>query len=410
MRFRLPRRFRSSVSNGGGAPIGGVLVTLGLDSLGTGLVSPIVPQLVQKLAHLPPGNAAPWIGALIAAYAGAGFLFTPMLASLSDRFGRRPVLVTSVAGLGVDYVLMALAPSLWWLFVGRCVAGATAANAAAVSAYIADVTPGGDRAKRFGLIGAVFGAGFVIGPAVGGLLGHISLRLPFWTAAALALTNALYQLVLLPESLPREKRRPFEWARANPFGMLRRVAGSRSMRRLAMVWSCSWIGVGAVQSSLVLFTRFRFGWGPAVNGLVLAGAGTMQVLVEGLLLAHTTRLLGERGTAMAGYGFGALGYATLALAFSGWAVAPAVVLMGLGGLAVPSVRAMMSKQGDESNQGEMQGILTTVEGLTAIVAPPLTAGLFFLFTTVPRPDRLPGAPFLFAAAATVLAVGLLRKL
>ena len=391
----MPTRPRASVAF--------VLVTLGLDALGVGLIAPIVPGLVEQLAHLPPQRAAPWVGALIAAYAAMQFLAAPLLGELSDRFGRRPVILLSVFGLGCDYVLLALAPSLWWLFVGRLVAGLTSANVAAATAYIADVAAEPDRPRLFGLVGATFGAGFVVGPALGGFASHWGLRVPFAVAAALSLLNVGFGLFVLPESLAAENRRPLTWRRANPFTLLAGVLRDPALRRLAVAWSCTWVGLGAVQSSLVLFTGYRFGWGAQRNGLVLAAVGLSQVVVEGLLLRHVTGRLGERRTAVLGYVAGAAGYGVLALALAGWTVLPAVVLVALGGLATPSVRAMVSGRAGADAQGEMQGLLTAVEGLTAVAAPLATAGLFFAFTARVLPFAFPGAPFALAAGAAVLA-------
>ncbi len=387
-----------------------VLVTLGLDALGVGIIAPIVPGLVRQLAHLRPEQAAPWVGALVAAYAGMQFFAAPILGELSDRFGRRPVILASVFGLGCDYVLLALAPNLWWLFAGRLVAGATSANVAAATAYISDLTSPEDRPRLFGLVGATFGAGFVVGPALGGVLGEVSLRLPFIAAAALSFVNVCFGIFVLPESLPPDKRRPMTWSALNPFKRLLEVARDRSMTRLAVSWSCTWIGLGAVQSSLVLFTNYRFGWGALLSGLVLAGVGLSQAVVEGLLLGRVTDRFGERRTAIIGYVSGAIGYGLLALALAGWTVAPAVVLMAIGGLATPSVRAMVSDRGEADNQGEMQGVLAAVEGLTAVVAPLLTAGLFYAFTAHLVPVVFPGAPFVLAAGSGIIAVVLLRRL
>ena len=393
-----------------GVSVSFVLATLGLDALGVGIIAPIVPGLVQELEHLPPEQAAPWVGALIAAYAGVQFFAAPLLGALSDRFGRRPVILTSVFGIGLDYVLLALAPSMWWLFAGRLIAGATSANVAAATAYIADVSDQDDRSSRFGLVGATFGAGFVIGPAVGGWLGEYGLRWPFYAAAALAFANFLYGAFVLPESLSPENRRPITWERANPFGLLRGVWRDPALRSMAIAWSCSWVGLSAVQSCLVLFTRYRFGWGAGANGLVLAAIGLSQAVTEGFLLTRITARLGDRRTALLGYAAAGLGYAILALALAGWMLAPAVVLLALGGLAIPSVRAMVSGRGGVDNQGEMQGVLTAVEGLTAVAAPLLTAWLFYVFTSPSIPVHFAGAPFVMAAGGAVLAGVLLRRL
>ena len=392
------------------ASVNFVLVTLGLDALGVGLIAPIVPGLVQQLTHLPAQGAAPWVGAMIAAYAAMQFFAAPLLAELSDRFGRRPVIITSVFGLGCDYVLLTFAPNLWWLFVGRLIAGATSANVAAATAYIADLSLEADRPKLYGLVGATFGAGFVIGPALGGVLGTIGLRLPFIVAAAFSFINACFGLFVLPESLPSENRRPFEFKRLNPFLQLVTLTKNRALGRLAVAWSCTWIGLGAVQSCLVLFTGYRFHWGATLAGLVLGGIGLSQAVVEGLLLRWITPRIGAQRTAMMGYLCGALGYGVLALAVAGWTIVPAVALIAMGGLATPSVRAMVSGMGEADKQGAMQGVLAAVEGLTAVVAPLLTAGLFFAFTSHAMPVSFPGAPFLFAAASAVVAWLLIRRL
>lgn len=398
----MPHQRRASVAF--------VLVTLGIDALGVGIIAPIVPGLVRQLGNLPPERAAPWVGALIAAYAAMQFFAAPVLGELSDRFGRRPVILASVFGLGCDYMLLAFAPNLWWLFAGRLIAGATSANVAAATAYISDVSAKQDRSRLFGLIGATFGAGFVVGPALGGVLGAYSLQLPFLAAAALSFINVCFGIFVLPESLARENRRDMTWARATPFALLVGIARDNALRNLALAWSCTWIGLGAVQSSLVLFTNFRFGWGALSSGLVLAGVGLSQAVVEGFVLRHITARVGERSTAIIGYFCGAIGYGALAMAFAGWTMIPAVMLIALGGLATPSVRAMVAGRGAVDNQGEMQGVLSAVEGLTAVFAPLLTAGLFYAFTTHVFPVTFPGAPFALAAGAAIFAVILIRKL
>ena len=386
-----------------------VLVTLGIDALGVGIIAPIVPGLVRQLAHLSPEGAAPWVGALIAAYAAVQFFAAPFLGELSDRFGRRPIILASVFGLGCDYVLLALAPNLWWLFLGRLIAGATSANVPAATAYIADVSPREERPRLYGLVGATFGAGFVLGPAIGGGLAVFGLRAPFVAAACLSFANVCFGLLILPESLSYENRRTMTTARANPFKLLLGIRRDRSLAKLAVAWSCSWIGMGAIQSSLVLFTGFRFGWGPQLNGFVLAGVGLSQAIVEGFLLKHVTQRFGERGTALVGYVSGAAGYGLLAVGLASWTLVPAVALIALGGLATPSVRSLVSGKGEDDSQGEMQGILSAVEGLTAVVAPLLAAGLFYAFTSHLVGVKFPGAPFAFAAVAAILACLLMTR-
>jgi DHA1 family tetracycline resistance protein-like MFS transporter len=391
------------------ASVAFVLITLGLDAVGVGIIAPIVPPLVRQLAHLPPDRAAPWVGALIGVYAAVQFFAAPLLGELSDRFGRRPVILASVFGLGCDYVFMALAPNLWWLFAGRLIAGATSANVPAATAYIADVSAPENRPRLYGLVGATFGAGFVIGPAIGGLLAAYGLRVPFIAAAALSFINVLFGIFVLPESLDREHRRTITLGRANPFKVLvGQIVRERGVWRLAVAWSCSWVGLGAVQSSLVLFTGFCFGWGPRLNGIVLAGVGLSQALAEGVLLKWVTNRIGARKTAVLGYLCAALGYGALASAFAPWTLVPAIALMAIGGMATPSVRSMVSSMGSEDNQGEMQGLLSAVEGLTAIVAPLAAAGLFYAFTSHALPVAFPGAPFALAAATALIACVLLR--
>ncbi len=387
-----------------------VLVTLGLDALGVGIIAPIVPGLVQQLGHLSPDRAAPWVGALIAVYAAVQFFAAPVLGGLSDRFGRRLVILGSVFGLGCDYLLLAFAPNLWWLFLGRLVAGGTSANVAAATAYIADVSPEDERPRLYGLVGATFGTGFVIGPALGGLAGSFDLRLPFLIAAGLSFINLCFGIFVLPESLEGAKRRAFDWSRVNPIRQLLSAARNRELGRLTLAWSCTWVGLGAVQSSLVLFTGFRFHWGSGLNGLTLAGLGLSQALVEGVLLRHVTTWLGERRTAVLGYCASVAGYGTLALAISPWMVIPSVISIAVGGLATPAVRSMVSGKGEDDTQGEMQGLLTSVESLTAVVAPLLAAGLFFAFTSKLLPVSFPGAPFMLATAFAALGVVLMRRL
>lgn len=389
------------------ASVAFILATIGIDALGLGIVIPVVPQLVRVLSGRDISSASIWVGALVATFSVAQFIAAPILGGLSDRFGRRPVLLMSLAGICANYLLLAAAPSLPWLFLGRVLAGATAANVSTANAYIADVTPPERRGQRFGLIGATFGLGFVLGPALGGALGAIALRLPFLAAAILAGCNLLYGAFVLPESLPPERRRPFAWTRANPIGTLGVLASDRACARLALAWSCMWFGLGALQSSFVLSTTLRFGWGAAENGAAMATVGLGQALVQGLLVRQVIRRFGERRTALAGYVFNAAAYLVLAVAWQGWMIFAGLIIQALGAISVPSVRALLSLRAGPERQGEMQGALASLEGLTAIVSPLLAAGLFTL-ATQPGTLFFPGAPFLLASVVYLLAHALVR--
>lgn len=385
-----------------------ILITLAVDALGLGIVIPIVPALVEQLSGLGAGPAAHWTGALIATYAGAQFVAAPVLGALSDRFGRRPVIILSLVGTAANYLLLSVAPSLAWLFIGRLLAGGTAANISAANAYIADVTPPDKRSARFGLVGATFGAGFVFGPALGGLLGAIDLRLPFLVAGLLALANAGYGVLVLPESLTAERRRQFSWRRANPAGSLHNLAADRPVARMALAWCCMWFGLGALQACFVLSMGLRFGWGPRENGWALAAIGISQALTQALLVRPAIRWLGERRAAFAGFGLSGLAFLIFGVANAGWMIYAAAVIQALGAVATPAMRALMSVRAGPSRQGEMQGGLSSVEGLTAIISP-VVAGAVFAWSTAAGGAGWGGAPFLLGTAAYAAAAAALAR-
>ncbi len=390
------------------ASVGFVLATLAIDSLGFGIVVPVVPDLVQRLSHLGASGAAVWVGTLVAVFSATQFVAAPILGGLSDRFGRRPVLLISLSGVGANYLMLAWAPTLAWLFAGRLIAGATAANASAASAYIADVTPPSRRAQRFGLVGAMFGLGFVLGPAIGGILGAYGLRLPFLAAAGLAFCNVLYGLLVLPESLPIARRRAFDWRRANPVGSLAVIMSDRTFIRLGLAWCCAWFALGALQSSFVLSNNLRFGWSTRQNGFALAVAGVSSALVQGLLIRRIVPRLGERGAAMAGYGLAACAYAAFAFAPAGWAIYLGVILQAFGAIAGPAVQSMISAKAGPDRQGEVQGALASLQGLTAIVSPLAAGWLFEAFTGPGASVHFPGAPFLAAVLTYAVAFASIR--
>lgn len=392
----------------GKASLAFILLTLGIDALGFGLVVPIVPELVRDLAGGDAGNAAAWVGALVATFAVAQFVAAPILGGLSDRWGRRPILILSLLGASANYLLLAWAPTLAWLFLGRLCAGATAASAATANAYIADITPPEQRSSRFGLVGAMFGAGFVLGPALGGVLGGISLRLPFLAAAGLALANAAYGALVLPESLPMTQRRGFSWRRANAIGSLRRLQVDRITGWLTLGWGLIWFGFGALQTSFVLSMGVRFGWGPEDNGLALAAVGASQAFVQGVLIRPVIRRYGERRSAFAGLGLAVAAYLAFSLAQAGWVIYVAIVLNALGAVSVPALRGLLSARVAADQQGELQGGLSSVEGLMAIFSP-IVAALVFAGALQAGGPPWGGAPFLIGAMTYGLAAATLAR-
>ena len=385
-----------------------ILGVIALDALSFGIVIPVLPNLVAEVAHATPSTASFYVGALFAVFSLMQFLFAPVLGGLSDRFGRRPVLLTSLAALGLNSLFWVWVDSLPWLFAMRVFAGLFSANISTASAYIADVTPPAQRARYFGLLGAMFGLGFVLGPVLGGVLGEIWIRLPFLVAASLIGCNVLYGIVVLPESLPPERRRAFDWRRANPFGSLLSIGLQPATLRLAFAWCCTWFALGAQQTSFILSNQMRFGWNTLDNGLALAVGGVAQVLVQGVLVGRVIARLGQRRTAMAGYGFSVAGYAIYSLASLPWIMLAGIPVLALGALAGPPVQAMLSVTAGPQRQGEIQGALSSLQGLMLVVGP-LVMGTLFAQATRPRHAlHFPGAPFLLASliclsAALVLA-------
>lgn len=377
--------------------MGFIFAVLVIDSIGFGLIAPILPALVQKLADVPPSHAALWVGVLSMTFAATQFFAAPVLGQLSDRFGRRKLILISLAGSAANYLLLAFAPTIGWLFVGRLIAGATAGNVSAASAYIADITPPEQRAQRFGMIGAAFGLGFMTGPMLGGFLGAIDLRLPFLVAAGLVALNVLYGVFVLPESLPPERRRALRLRDATPLGAVRVLAAAPRLWRLAAAWSVRWFGLGALQAVFVLYAELRFGWGPRQNGVFFAVMGVASSVVQLGLVRRAVGLFGERGAALIGFGCNAVGYLIFGLApAAGWMFA-GVIFIALGSIANPAIRSMLSRAIPADQQGRMNGALSSIEGLTAIAAPLTGAAVFDAFSRHVS-WRLPGAPFVMVAA------------
>ncbi len=387
-----------------GAAVAFIFVTILLDMFALGLIMPILPKLVESFVDNDTASAARIFGLFGTAWAAMQFLFSPILGGLSDRFGRRPVVLLSNFGLGLDYVLMALAPSLTWLFVGRVISGITSASVSTAFAYIADVTPPERRAALFGQIGAAFGAGFILGPAIGGLLGGFDPRLPFWLAAGLSFVNALYGWLILPESLPRERRSPFRWKSANPVGALHLLRSDRVLTGLSVVNFFAQLAQVVLPSTFVLYATFRYGWDPGTVGLTLAMVGICTMAMQGAAIGPIVRRLGERRALLYGLGCGAVGFLIFGIAPTGplfWTGIPVMALWGISGAAL---QALTTQLVAPDQQGQLQGATSSVQSVSQMVGPFLFTLTFAYFIGANAPLQLPGAPFLLAAALLLLAL------
>lgn len=411
-----------------------ILFTLLLDILGIGLIIPVLPRLVTQLSGGTESTSAWKYGVFVAVYATMQFFCAPLLGALSDQFGRRPVLLISIFGTACDYVLMTFAPNLALLFLGRVLNGITAANITTANAYVADVTKPEDRAKRFGLTGAVFGIGFVLGPSIGGLLAepmhfpswiplqgahdfaaaHLDhLRWPFAFAAFLALANFMYGLVVLPESHLMKNRRPFTWSKANPAGSLVALRRFRGVVPLAAVLSTLNLAQFSLHSTWVLYTAYRFHWGPRDVGLSLGFVGVLAVFVQGFLTGKVVKKIGEHATLYLGLVFAALAYTGYGMATQGWMMYAVMVVGAFGGMLGPAAQALITQEVGPTNQGLAQGALSSLSALTAIIAPLVATWLFSHFTGSHAFAELPGVSFLLGgflvAVGFLIAILFVRK-
>jgi MFS transporter, DHA1 family, tetracycline resistance protein len=387
-----------------GAAVAFIFVTILLDMLALGLIMPILPKLVESFVNNDTAQAARIFGVFGTAWALMQFVFSPILGSLSDRFGRRPVVLLSNFGLGLDYVLMALAPSLIWLFVGRVISGITSASISTAFAYIADITPAERRAAVFGKVGAAFGAGFIIGPAVGGLLGDVDPRLPFWVAAGLSFANTMYGLLILPESLPRDRRAPFRWKSANPIGALRLLRSDRILTGLSVSNFFAQLAHAVLPSIFVLYATYRYGWDSKTVGVTLAMVGVCTMLVQGVGIGPIVRVFGERRSLLLGLLCGAAGFFIFAIAPTGplsWLGIPVMSLWGVSGAAI---QALMTKRVAPDQQGQLQGANASVQSVSQLLGPFLFTLTFAYFIGAQTPLHLPGAPFYLASALVLLAL------
>lgn len=387
-----------------------VFVTVMLDMFAIGIIIPVLPKLVEDFMGGDTQKAAGVYGIFGTAWALMQFLFMPVLGSLSDRFGRRPIILLSNVGLGLDYILMALAPSVRWLFIGRVISGITAASVSTAGAYIADVTPPEQRAAKFGLLGAAFGFGFVVGPALGGFLGDINPRLPFWVAAAFSLTNALYGLFVLPESLPKHLRSPYSWRKANPLGALRLLRSHHELWGLSWVMFLSNLAHVALPSVAVLYMGYRYNWDASAVGLVLGAAGVCAIIVQGVLVGRVVKAFGERRTVLIALVFGAIGFFIQATAPNGAIYAAGIVVMSLWGLMGPALQGLMTRFVSPAEQGQLQGANGGVLGIANLFGPLLFTQIFALFIAHNRDWHLPGAAFLLSSILLIAAAALTLRL
>ncbi|MGH8078314.1 MAG: TCR/Tet family MFS transporter [Lysobacter sp.] len=382
-----------------------IFITVLIDVLAFGLIIPVLPHLIEDFVGGDTAFAAYWVGIFGTVFAGIQFLTSPIQGALSDRHGRRPVILLSCLGLGLDFIFMALANSLPWLLVGRIISGITSASFTTANAYVADVTAPDQRAKSYGMIGAAFGLGFIVGPLLGGWLGEIDLRLPFWFAAGLALLNFCYGLFVLPESLPREKRAlKFDWSHANPLGSLVLLKRYPQVFGLAAVVFIANLAHYVYPSIFVLFADYQYQWGPREVGWVLAAVGVFSVIVNVALVGRVAKRLGERRTLLLGLSCGALGFVIYGFADVGWLFLVGIPISALWALASPATQALITRQVGADVQGRIQGALMSLVSLAGIIGPAVFAGSFGLFIGKHAPMHLPGAPFLIAAVLLAGAV------
>jgi DHA1 family tetracycline resistance protein-like MFS transporter len=387
-----------------------VLLSVFIDSVGFGIIIPSMPAVIMQLTGDSVSNAAAWGGYLMAVYALLQFFMAPVFGNLSDRFGRRPVLLASLAAFGVDFLLTGLAPTMAWLFLGRAVAGIFGASYAAAGAYIGDISDDGNRARNFGFIGAAWGFGFTLGPAIGGPLAeHIDPRAPFFVAAALALANVAFGFFVLPESLPPERRRKFEWARANPFGAFKSLAHLPTVAGLLVAVFLYQVAHDSLPAVWMYYTQYRFGWSTSEMGWSLTFVGVMTVIVMGGLTGVIVPRIGERRAIIMGFMLMGVGFLGYALATHGWMLYVAIAVGSLGGIANPAVQSVMSRQVGPSAQGELQGAIASLNSVAAILSPIFMTQLFRYYSAPGAPIHFPGAPYLVSAFYVAFCVVICAK-
>ena len=400
------------MKTGRSAAIGFIFITLLIDITGWGIIIPVIPKLIEQLIHGDISVASKYGGWLTFAYAITQFVCAPILGNLSDKYGRRPVLLFSLFGFGIDYLFLSFAPTIEWLFVGRIIAGVTGASFSTATAYIADISTNENRAQNFGMVGAAFGLGFIIGPVIGGLLGQFGPRVPFYAAAGLCLLNWLYGYFVLPESLSADHRRAFSWKRANPVGSLLHLRKYPALSGLIIALVLVYIAAHAVQSNWSYFTMYRFNWTEKLVGISLGVVGLLVGAVQGGLIRVVNPRLGNERSIYLGLLLYSIGMLLFAFATQSWMMFAFLVPYCLGGIAGPALQSIISGHVPPNEQGELQGALTSLMSATSIIGPPLMTNLFYYFTQKKAPIHFPGAPFLLGSilmlASAVVAYNTLK--
>ena len=376
------------------AAIGFIFITILIDIIGWGIIIPVIPTLIKELIHADISEAAKYGGWLTFAYAITQFVFAPLIGSLSDQFGRRPILLLSLFGFSLDYLLLAFAPTITWLFIGRILAGITGASITTATAYIADISTEKNRAKNFGMIGAAFGLGFIIGPVIGGLLGQFGSRVPFYAAAVLCMINFLYGYFILPESLSKANRRNFDIKRANPIGAILNLKKYPKLTGLITAIFILYVASHAVQSNWSFYTIYRFNWSEKMVGISLGIIGLLVGIVQGGLIRWINPILGNEKSIYLGMALYTLGMFLFAFAVESWMMFVFLIPYCLGGIAGPALQSVISGQVPPNEQGEIQGTLTSLMSASSIVGPPMMASVFYYFTHSEAPFIFPGAPFI----------------
>ena len=384
-----------------------IFITIVIDSTGLGIIIPSLPSLVADIAHISIKESAKYYGPILGCYAFMQFLFSPIIGALSDRFGRRPILLLSLFGLGVDYVFMYFAPSLMWLVVGRCLAGMFGASYTTATAYIADISTPETKTKNFGMVGAAFGIGFVIGPAIGGLLGDFNMRAPFLFAAGLSLLNLIYGAIVLKESLSFENRRAFSWKRSNPIGAFFQLKKYKKFAWVFVVLFLLFLGAMAIQSTWNYYTIEKFGWKIRDVGYSLTAVGVCIAIVQGGLAGKISKKLGDEKTATLSMVITVFTMLAIAFAANSWMLYAFMLPYAFSGLANPAISSIMSNKTSENEQGELQGVMTSVLSIAEIIGPPMMMAIFYFFSTLSNP--ILGMPFVFGSLFIFIALILFRK-